>query len=144
MKRVILISYILGTMPLCLTAHQTIRWTKLVKKLCILILAVAFQIAGPKSSALAQSITLSAVDALDVCTRPDPSWIDFCNGFFQASLDSIYLRENMCVPAGTTRTDLAELYERNAPAVIASSDDAQLLAAVNVAAGIFRQAFSCN
>jgi len=69
-------------------------------------------------SALAQSNVVSAFDMLDVCTRPAMSWVDFCNGFVQAVHDHASITGNVCSPTGLSRTELVELYEREARRLI--------------------------
>jgi hypothetical protein len=48
----------------------------------------------------------------DACTRPSESWVSFCNGYLQAVVDSISSSDEICIPAGTTRTDLVTIAEK--------------------------------
>ena len=48
----------------------------------------------------------------EVCTRPDESWISYCNGYIQAVIDSMNSQSGVCLPSGTSRTDLVMLAER--------------------------------
>ena len=57
---------------------------------------------------------LSAWDLLSACTRADESWIEFCNGYMQATQDFGAASGVVCVTPGTTRTDLSVLYEHQA------------------------------
>ena len=77
----------------------------------IRVLAVLAALIG-SSQAQAESTSLSLGDLLDVCTRADMNWIDFCNGYFQAVSDYATAQELACIPSGTTRTDLVSAFER--------------------------------
>lgn len=48
----------------------------------------------------------------NACTRADEAWISFCNGYIQAVIDSIREADGVCLPSGTTRTDIVAMAER--------------------------------
>ena len=43
---------------------------------------------------------------VDVCTRAVEIWVDFCNGYTQAVVDSIRTSDGICIADGTTRTEI--------------------------------------
>ena len=109
------------------------------------ITAVAFVFCFWASFAVsAQNTSMSSDEILDVCTRADMSWIDFCNGFFQAVLDNITVSEEICVPTGTTRTNLAELYQIEATRIIQADPTIGERVAVSLASQILRETYSCR
>lgn len=57
--------------------------------------------AGPAAT---QEVSLTANNVLDVCTRADMHWVDFCNGYFQGIVDAYGGVGTFCIPMGTTRT----------------------------------------
>ncbi|MCW9058535.1 MAG: Rap1a/Tai family immunity protein [Gammaproteobacteria bacterium] len=48
----------------------------------------------------------------NACTRADESWVSFCNGYIQAVIDSIPEEDSVCLPKGTTRTDVVTITEK--------------------------------
>lgn len=58
------------------------------------------------------SIQMTGADFSKACTRADESWISFCNGYVQAVVDSIREGDGICIPRGTTRTDMVTVTER--------------------------------
>jgi hypothetical protein len=106
--------------------------------LIALLITVSFQ-----TVALANN-TMTAKNILQVCTTPDMHWVDFCNGFFQAVHDQQSSLGKLCAPNGTTRTNLVEIYERGAAAIIASTPSAGENPAVDIAGEIFRNQFPCK
>ena len=70
---------------------------------------------------LASSLPVFAIDSKmqmtgasfsNACTRTDESWISFCNGYIQAVVDSIRKDDKICLPKGTSRTDLVTITEK--------------------------------
>lgn len=82
--------------------------------------AAAMLLVALSVSARAQT-TLTADKLYDACTRADTHWVDFCNGYFQAASDLIVTGQRACIPDGTSRTALVELYESKAPGLFARS-----------------------
>ena len=55
-------------------------------------------------------ITLTGKDVVSACLRPDPDWINFCNGYVQAVIDSMHRPgDGLCIPTGTSRATLVGL-----------------------------------
>jgi hypothetical protein len=75
----------------------------------------------------------------DACTRPNESWISFCNGYVQAVVDSLRQGDGVCIPTGTTRTDLVTAIERT----ITRSQQLQGMNAHDAVRVTMRQAYPC-
>ncbi len=93
-----------------------------------------FSLAPPKGGA---DVVLDAPSLLDACTRADMHWIDFCNGYFQAVADATVSAGLACVPAGTSRTQLVEMFERRAVDATDFSTVAGFALASRILAGTF-------
>ena len=106
-------------------------------------LLAALSLPAPFDAA-AQNNTMDAENVLKVCTTAEAHWVDFCNGFFQAVHDSASAAGLVCTPSGLTRTDLVELYEREAPRVFASAPVAQTQPGALIAAEILRRVYPCQ
>ena len=87
---------------------------------------------------------MAAGTLLDACTRANESWISFCNGFFQAIHDVGALDGRVCIPEGTTRTDLVVAFERQAVEILAASPSLASTAAVSFAALTLEAEFPCS
>ena len=90
-------------------------------------------------------MTLDAENLLTICTTAHPDAVGFCNGFMQAAHDwpsDDNLR--VCAPSGTTRTQLAMLYEQQAPMLFAQYEDTARQPAIIIARIILAGAFPCN
>ena len=94
--------------------------------------------------AQAQSTLLTAEDLLTACTTPEESWISFCNGFMQAAADIAALSGEACLPEGTTRTDLAILYERQASTLMESDSEIGLEVGLAIASTIIQLEYPCG
>ena len=56
----------------------------------------------------ANNPSLSTKDWHDVCTRVDMDWVNFCNGYLQAIVDSLSTKE-ICLNSSGTRTEMVTL-----------------------------------
>lgn len=74
------------------------------------------------------------------CTRADESWISFCNGYIQAAVDSLREGDGICIPGGTTRTDIVTVTER----AITNSSQLQAVNALEAVRLAMRQSFACS
>ena len=111
----------------------------------VFCIALSAAIIAKSATAHQSSMTLDAANLLTICTTAHPDAIGFCNGFMQAANDwpsGDNLR--VCAPDGTTRTQLAMLYEQQAPILFAQYQDASSQPAVVVARIILAGAFPCN
>lgn len=95
-------------------------------------------------SAPAQNNVLTASDMLDVCTRPAMSWVDFCNGLVQGVHDHASINGIVCSPIGLTRTELVELYEREARRLIEGDRSIGNKPAISVGAVFFSNVYPCQ
>lgn len=53
----------------------------------------------------AQENSMTGLGLLDVCTRADYHWIEFCHGYMQAVVDATD-GELSCAPSGATRASI--------------------------------------
>ena len=112
--------------------------TRSVLRLTLILLA------GLAPPARAQDAVMTAGHLLEVCTTPSAHWIDFCNGFFQAVHDLGVGAGAICAPAGVTRTELVELYERSAGTLLREEPSLGDQPAVAVASAVLAQAMPCD
>ena len=62
------------------------------------------------ASAQDSKTVLTGADFLTACSRSDPQWIGFCNGYVQAVFDGIAKPwEEVCAPVGLTRSEIVEV-----------------------------------
>ena len=92
----------------------------------------------------AQDTIMTAANLLEVCTTPSAIWIDFCNGFFQAVRDLSASAGSICTPAAVTRTELVQLYEGRAGALLREEPFLGNQPAVVVASALLAQAMPCD
>lgn len=64
------------------------------------------------ASAVDPSMQMTGASFSEACTRPNESWISFCNGYIQAAVDNLRVPGRVCLPSGTSRTDLVTLTEK--------------------------------
>ena len=96
------------------------------------------------ANAQPSNVTMDARNLLDICTTAHPDSVGFCNGFMQAAHDwpaGDDLRA--CLPEGTTRTQLAMLYEEEAPALFAQDPMWANASGILVARLLMAQAYPC-
>lgn len=92
----------------------------------------------------ASDTSMTAGNLLSVCTTADMHWIDFCNGFFQAANDQAAVASRACVPPGTSRTALVELYELQAGALLEAEPGLADMPGVALAIEILAAAYPCQ
>lgn len=73
------------------------------------------------------------------CTRAEEAWISFCNGYIQAVIDNIRESDAVCLPAGTTRTDLVTVAERD----ITASSQLRQMNAHDAVLTVLRRVYPC-
>lgn len=76
----------------------------------------------------------------DACTRADESWVSFCNGYIQAVIDSIPNDDKVCLPVGTTRTDLVTVAEKD----ITSSRQLRTMNAHDAVISVLHRHYPCR
>jgi len=92
-------------------------------------------------------MTLDVRALLAACTSPDESWISFCHGYVQAAHDVSFASGShvpICVPAGTSRSHLADLFARRALAALTVEPSIGDLSGVAFAHAIFADAYPCG
>ncbi|WP_412032959.1 Rap1a/Tai family immunity protein [Nitratireductor aquimarinus] len=86
-----------------------------------------------------RSMQMTGDSFSDVCTRANESWISFCNGYIQAAVDSLRQGDGVCIPNGTSRTDLVTAIEKT----ITDSNQLRTMNAHDAVRVAMRQAYSC-
>lgn len=76
----------------------------------------------------------------DACTRADESWISFCNGYIQAVVDSVREKDRVCLPNGTTRTDIVTITEKQ----ITASRQLREMNAHDAVLSVLRNSYPCR
>lgn len=85
-------------------------------------------------------IQMTGVDFSKACTRADESWVSFCNGYVQAAIDSLREGDGICVPRGTTRTDIVTVTEK----VITAVSELQAMNAYEAVLAVLRRSHPCS
>ncbi len=108
-------------------------------QLILTVSSIAFLAVTPATS----ETVLKASDLFDVCTRPSESWISFCNGYMQAAGDSAQAMGLACIPSGTTRNEVAVLYEQYYPQIIANEPQMLAESAIASVIALLSAVFPC-
>lgn len=103
------------------------------------IMLVIAMLSAP-AFAIDSDVQMSGANFSDACTRADESWISFCNGYIQAVVDSLREGDGVCLPSGTTRTDLVTVTERE----IAASSQLRAMNAFDAVRSIMRRSYPCQ
>lgn len=85
------------------------------------------------------SAQMTGADFSKACTRADESWISFCNGYVQATVDSLRDGDGICIPRGTTRTDMVTITER----AITNLSQLQTMNAHEALRAVMRRSYPC-
>lgn len=80
-----------------------------MRRVSIILAATLFTL---PALAFDPSIQMTGADFSRACTRANESWVSFCNGYVQATVDSLREADGVCIKQGTTRTDLVTIAER--------------------------------
>ena len=75
-------------------------------------IAVAVSLISLPAFAFDPSMQMTGWAFSDACTRANESWISFCNGYIQAAVDGLRPDDGICIPNGTTRTELVTITEK--------------------------------
>nr|WMC98891.1 Rap1a/Tai family immunity protein [Aminobacter aminovorans] len=92
-----------------------------------------------EAAAFDTGMQMTGADFSRACTQPDESWISFCNGHIQATVDNLRKGDGICIPSGTTRTDLVTASER----AITGSSQFRALNAQEAVLTVLRQTYPC-
>lgn len=90
--------------------------------------------------AIDSNMQMSGASFSNACTKADESWISFCNGYIQAVIDGLRKEDNVCLPTGTTRTEIVTIAERE----ITSSKRLQKMNAQDAVRLVVRQHYQCE
>jgi len=90
--------------------------------------------------AIDPNMQMTGASFSDACTRAEEGWVSFCNGYVQAVVDSIREDDKICLPHGTTRTDIVTIAEKE----ITASSQLQKMNAHNVFLSILRRFYPCR
>lgn len=99
-----------------------------------------FSLASTQAFAVNPKMQLTGISFLNACTKQNESWISFCNGYIQAVVDSIPSNSDICIPNGTTRTEMVTIAQRG----ITTSHQLHNINAHEAIHIIFHQLYSCQ
>jgi len=102
--------------------------------------ALAFTVIAIPALAVEPSMQMTGASFSDACTRASESWISFCNGYIQAAVDSLEAPGAICLPSGTSRTDLVTLAER----VISATPELRSMNAFDAVNLVIAKAYPCR
>ena len=88
------------------------------------------------------SVVLDLKNAYEVCNTADMDWINFCNGLMQGYADVIYAIDPNCIPDGTSRTQLSDIF--TGPVVYNTESYKNNDSGVNAAIEVFMYTFNCS
>ena len=90
--------------------------------------------------AIDSKMQMNGASFSNACTRADESWVSFCNGYIQAVIDSIRESDRVCLPNGTTRTDVLTITEKE----ITASSQLRAMNAHDAVRSVLRRAYPCR
>ena len=74
------------------------------------------------------------------CTRANESWVGFCNGYVQATVDDLRNGDGICIPRGTTRTEIVTITEK----VITATSQLHAMNAQAAVRLVLERAYPCS
>lgn len=83
-----------------------------VSKILLPIIFVASAVSPNIAIAIDPDTQMNGLSFSNACKRAEEGWVSFCNGYIQAVVDGISKGQSICIPVGTTRTDLVTISER--------------------------------
>ena len=84
---------------------------KFVRIWCAVVILATMVFSIP-AFAIDSQMQMTGASFSNARTRADESWVSFCNGYIQAVVDSIREDDKICLPNGTSRTDLVTIAEK--------------------------------
>lgn len=103
-------------------------------------ITVAIAVFSIPAFAIEPTMQMNGASFADACTRADESWVSFCNGYVQAVIDSVSEDDRICLPKGTTRTDVVTITEKK----ITASSQLQAMNAHDAVRSVLRRFYSCR
>ena len=86
-------------------------------------------------------LTLTGADIVSACTRLDPDWINFCNGYVQAVIDGMYRPgDGLCIPSSTSRAKIVDVVTSR----LTASSELKKLNGASAAYRILLEAYPCS
>jgi len=108
--------------------------------MCAAIIILATILYSIPTFAIDSKMQMTGADFSNACTRADESWISFCNGYIQAVIDGIREDDKVCLPNGTSRTDLVTITEKE----ITDSSQLQAMNAHDAVLSVLRRYYQCR
>ncbi len=108
--------------------------------ICMVATIAIVTLISNSAFAIDSKIQMDGAGFSDACTRADESWVSFCNGYVQAVVDSISKDEKVCLPIGTTRTDLVTVAEKE----ITASRQLRAMNARDAVLSVLRRHYPCR
>lgn len=105
----------------------------------VAVLTFCSAIVSAEAATQRSTMTLSGSQLLDACTRADPEWIGFCNGYIQAAFDATGGKE-ICAPKGITRN---QLFDAIIPK-LKGAPELLKIDAVSVVGTLLRKSYPCK
>ena len=90
--------------------------------------------------AIDSKMQMNGASFSNACTRADENWISFCNGYIQAAVDSLREADRVCLPNGTSRSDLVTITEKE----ITASTQLQAMNAHAAVRSVLRRFYPCR
>ena len=90
--------------------------------------------------AIDSKMQMTGASFSNACTRADESGISFCNGYIQSVIDSIREEDRVCLPNGTTRTDIVTITEKE----ITASSQLREMNAHDAVRSVLRNFYPCR
>lgn len=106
----------------------------------VAIIGLAAVLFSTPAFAIDSKMQMTGAGFSNACTRADESWISFCNGYIQAVVDGIREGDKVCLPNGTSRTDLVTITEKE----ITASSKLQAMNAYDAVLSVLQRYYQCS
>jgi len=105
-----------------------------------LVVILATTLVSTPAFAIDSKMQMTGESFSNACARADESWISFCNGYIQAVVDGIRKDEKICLPKGTSRTELVTITEKE----ITASSKLRAMNAHDAVLTVLNRFYSCR
>ena len=116
-----------------------LTYSKIIRTWRSAIILVTALCSSP-TFAIDSKMQMNGASFSNACTRADLEWISFCNGYIQAVIDSIREDDRVCLPNGTTRTDVVTITEKE----ITASSQLRAMNAHDAVLSVLRRFYPCR
>jgi hypothetical protein len=96
------------------------------------------------TSTVSAETVLNLSGLVNACTRAEMSWVDFCNGYFQAAVDLAARQGLACVPEGTTRTEVVTISMDVLSKLSDGSPKSEEVGGLEAAVFVLRELYPCG